>query len=586
MNTKCRWPRCTEGTIHPNGYFVICTSPCDSSARWWFASTVFPLIAGTFGPIANLFSVCAVAQTWRVKIPPGELDTKGTRVSDPTWLVVLKSISLVFAVIANVLLLLNFGRRVPYRIAMPLTIFCWYISFFFLLVPLCLARSQLMFHPWVGYAFSQSWYYGIISCVIYFVISTLLVLHILGAYVVRAYARSFDILTLPQRTLMLQTMSLILYLSLGAGIFAAVQGWNFNDGLYWALYTLLTIGIGTDFPLTTTLGKALLMPYAVVGIIMVGLIISSIRTLVLERGKIRVVRRGLERQRRKWVKDVQLSGLSFLERKKHEFDTMRRIQMRADRFRRYFAFASSLFASLFLWFMGSLAFWYSEHNYQHWTFFESLYFSYTTLLTIGYGDYYPRSNAGKPFFVVWTLMAVPTVTILISNMEDTIIVTWVKKGAMVIEKTFLPDISTTEPCSHHTDETHDMECRRVEENARDELCRRLGREIARLSRDVGQKKHYDWEDWVEWLALLGDEHAGESTPHALEARAEKGQRRLQVDGDGKADEWSFLWLSDNGPLFSGTSETVWLLEKLCERLETVLQEMSDTSGNDRREATV
>ena len=57
----------------------------------------------------------------------------------------------------------------------------------------------------------------------------------------------------------------------------------------------------------------------------------------------------------------------------------------------------------------------SERN-QGWTYFGSLYFSYTSLLTIGYGDFAPQSNSGKPFFVFWSLLAIPTLTILISNM--------------------------------------------------------------------------------------------------------------------------------------------------------------------------
>ncbi len=31
------------------------------------------------------------------------------------------------------------------------------------------------------------------------------------------------------------------------------------------------------------------------------------------------------------------------------------------------------------------------------------------------------SNAGKPFFVFWSLLAIPALTILISNMGDTIV---------------------------------------------------------------------------------------------------------------------------------------------------------------------
>jgi potassium channel subfamily K len=65
-------------------------------------------------------------------------------------------------------------------------------------------------------------------------------------------------------------------------------------------------------------------------------------------------------------------------------------------------------------------FWKTEKK-QGWSYFESVYFSYTTLLTIGYGDFQPISNSGKPFFVFWSLLAVPTLTILISHMGNTVI---------------------------------------------------------------------------------------------------------------------------------------------------------------------
>ena len=70
--------------------------------------------------------------------------------------------------------------------------------------------------------------------------------------------------------------------------------------------------------------------------------------------------------------------------------------------------------------IGAVVFWQAEKD-QAWTYFESIYFSYTTLLTIGYGDFQTISNSSKPFFVFWTLLAVPTLTILISNMGDTVI---------------------------------------------------------------------------------------------------------------------------------------------------------------------
>lgn len=54
-------------------------------ARWWWAGTAFPLIAGTFGPMANAFSICALVENWRVKIPKGGTEEHGIDIPDPKW---------------------------------------------------------------------------------------------------------------------------------------------------------------------------------------------------------------------------------------------------------------------------------------------------------------------------------------------------------------------------------------------------------------------------------------------------------------------------------------------------------------------
>ena len=53
--------------------------------RWWYASTAIPLLAGTFGPMANAFSICALVENWRVKIPPGGTEEHGINIKDPKW---------------------------------------------------------------------------------------------------------------------------------------------------------------------------------------------------------------------------------------------------------------------------------------------------------------------------------------------------------------------------------------------------------------------------------------------------------------------------------------------------------------------
>lgn len=114
------------------------------------------------------------------------------------------------------------------------------------------------------------------------------------------------------------------------------------------------------------------------------------------------------------------SRMSERERRRAEFDAMRAVQELAATKRKWISLSISGGVFMFLWLVGALVFYKAEKN-QNFTYFEGLYFAYTSLMTIGYGDLSPMSNSGKPFFVFWSLLAVPSLTILISDMGDTVV---------------------------------------------------------------------------------------------------------------------------------------------------------------------
>ena len=325
------------------------------------------------------------------------------------------------------------ARRLAFSIAQPITIIGWYLASILLIGDLT-AIIHIVKVPGERRALTQAFYYAIFACALYFIIASLMVYTVYGAWKGH-YSKEFK-LSMSQRTLMLQTISFMIYMVGGAGVYAKVEGWMFLDALYFTNYTLLTVGIG-DYAPSTHLGRGLLFPYAIGGIIILGLVIGSIRTLVLERGKKKIGSRILEKQRRAHLEKMMKNkahhltpieskqqaremGMSEQQRREEEFQVMRKIQEKASANQKWQALLISGSAWLFLWFIGALIFYFAEYE-QGWSYFGSLYFAYTTLLTIGYGDYKPFSNSGKAFFVFWSLLAVPTLTILISNMGDTVI---------------------------------------------------------------------------------------------------------------------------------------------------------------------
>ncbi|RKK18463.1 hypothetical protein BFJ66_g8276 [Fusarium oxysporum f. sp. cepae] len=418
--------------------------------RWWFASSAFPMIAGTLGPVASAFSICALVRPWRQHYIPSEPLKEAAFVADPIWLTVINAIQLGMAIISNIFLLLNMTRRVRFTIAQPLTIIGWYISAILLIALLATASGPLyegFGHPREELIWSQAFYYGIWAAILYFVDASLMVITFYGASVGH-YPNDFN-LTPSQRTLMLQTIMFLLYLLVGAVVFSNIENWNYLDTVYWADVTLFTVGFG-DFTTQTNLGRALMMPYALVGVISLGLVIGSIRSLVLERGKKQVDARMEEKKRRRIVRTMTKKGKDEVlepireprrqdstvsqgaqsnnqlpateyERRKAEFDLMRKIQAQTSYRRRWVAMGISTGVWLILWLLGAYIFVKCEEDYQGWKYFDGFYFCFVSLTTIGYGDVTLISNAGKSFFVFWSLLALPTMTVLISNAGDTVV---------------------------------------------------------------------------------------------------------------------------------------------------------------------
>lgn len=500
-------------------------------------------------------------------------------------LIGVNAASLVLALIANLALLLNMARRLPFAIAQSITIVGFYSASFILIGLVCEASTNAFrLDPPQEHALSQAFYYAIIAAVLYIIIASLMVVTVWGAYGGH-YEKEFR-LTKSQRTLMLQTIMFMIYLLLGACIYTYIEGWQFLDAVYWADFTLLTVGIGSPLTPLTHLGRGLLFPFAIGGIITIGLVVGSIRTMVLERAKAKMEARMTEKRRERVLRsrDTQnqtiktnlfkrvsfdQDGMTEAERREQEFNIMRKIQNDAGTVRRWIALAASTFAACILWFIGALVFYYSERA-QGWSYFVALYFSYTSLLTIGYGDFQPQSNSGRPFFVFWSLLAVPTLTILISNMGDTVIkgfsdlTIWlgsitvlpgeggVRESIKATTQTFRrrvlnrsdprEDFGFEQPPGFlaHRDPENGQEkrrlhvdevtMRRVAQHLEDEELHEateaeregdmlerdihfyhyiLARELRNLMRDTSESppKQYDYSEWVYYLKLIGQDES-------------------------------------------------------------------------------
>lgn len=566
-------------------------------------------------------------------------------------LIAINAVSLTLALVSNFALLLNMARRLSFSVAQSVTIIGWYIASI-LLISLVAAAVHIVKVPGESRALTQAFYYAIIAAILYFAIATLMSITAYGAYRGH-YPKEFE-LTMSQRTLMLQTISFMVYMIAGAAVYSRVESWKFLDAVYFTNYTLLTVGVG-DYAPSTHLGRSLLFPYAIGGIVTLGLVVGSIRSLVLERGKKKLGSRMIEKKREALLKNLRKKedtarlipvaseehatqvGMTERERRKQEFHLMRKIQDRASTRQKWTALIISGTAWFLLWFIGAVVFWKAEHA-QTWSYFDAVYFSYTTLLTIGYGDLAPFSNSGKPFFVFWSLLAVPTLTILISNMGDTVVKSVRDLTLYLGEFTVLPgevgikdraveamaklrfDQVLKDGKAHIMDEPPDFVGEKDSEHASDQGVRAIAAEpnaktyeheeleAAGAARERGDRlqeniheyhyllirefrnvmKHlnenpprkYTYEEWAWFLKLMGEDEASIDSHRKAPIKVKKSKDSKpdtqQAQSDGKDNSIKqWSWLGNRSPLMGETEEAEWVLGRLSTTLERELKKQSD-----------
>ncbi|KAK6333253.1 Potassium channel [Orbilia javanica] len=470
--------------------------------KWWFAAKGIPLIAATVGPLANLTSVAALVSPWRADLMLDGDHPYDQRYDipfpDPKWAIGINAASLVFGFIGNFFLMCNYSRRIRYAVAMPFTIICWYIAFG--LLSSILAALHAYARPVSpGQIYTQAFWFGVISASLYLFSASILFINIAG-FLKKHYPAHIES-SRAEKNLMLQTIFFFLWMGIGALVFSKVEGWSYSDAVYFCNVTLLTVGFG-DIAATSDAARGIVFPFSVVGIIMLGLVVNSIHGFVIEIGEKQVVEQHITNRRRDVANravaasselnrdDPSLAHFQtpitsptsptvhrrgtdslksetlplrhsgslrhipqqiftafsskrrsrpiLLRASRDRFEAMRRIQRHTVKFKKWTALVSSTVAFLTLWLLGAVIFMIAERDTQGLTYFQALYFCYVSLLTIGYGDLSPRSNAGKAFFLLWSIWSVPTITILISSMGSTVIENFQNATLRLAEFTILP----------------------------------------------------------------------------------------------------------------------------------------------------
>lgn len=247
---------------------------------------------------------------------------------------------------------------------------------------------------------------------------------------------------------MMQTLVFFLFTGICALIFCKVEGTTYVNGIYFMVVTMLTIGFGDVTPHTAIM-KVLTFPMTVIGITLLALIVTSIVRLLTDRARRRKlelkkhlkhkvsekkrIHAGYGSKLRLWVTRSSQGDGPRLKRSltlQEELMKLREDDWKRERRANLKSMSIGFSVFLIFWFIGALIFNFVEVNSlflmmltiamgirKCFILLLHVFFSVEItddrfFLTIGFGDFVPTSEAGKPIFIVYALLAVPTMTII------------------------------------------------------------------------------------------------------------------------------------------------------------------------------
>ncbi|EGW30690.1 uncharacterized protein SPAPADRAFT_155809 [Spathaspora passalidarum NRRL Y-27907] len=364
---------------------------------WFNISSYFPLVAACLGPLANMISVVALIEHWTVD----SHEVNAIRA--------MNGVALGFGILGNISLLMNFSGTVRYLISQCVSILSWFCASMILIGAVVVTNHNCREETEICNE-TEGFFYVIFTSVFYFCCSCILLVNFLG-YKLNKYPATFN-LDHKQRTLMLFTILFAMWSVVGSVCMThLIEGGGYGEMLYYCIVSFLTIGLGDIVPQSPG-GKVMVLALSFGGVMLMGLIVATLRSVIISSAGPAVFWHKIELERLKLVHKLEQEGKTLTPEK--AFHKMRVIRRRVKAHQMNKSLLITMIVFMGFWLVGAAVF----HAIEGWSYFNSVYFCFLCLLTIGYGDFAPKTSLGRVFFVSWAIGAVPLMTILVSNFGD------------------------------------------------------------------------------------------------------------------------------------------------------------------------
>ncbi|KAE8224131.1 hypothetical protein CF319_g2932 [Tilletia indica] len=259
-----------------------------------------PIISGILAPFSIMLEVPGFTSSWYIST--GRELGNAVYEKNPVLLDIGLAFSMAFAVFANLCIILRFLEVMRPKkstlIAMVLLTLHDSINVAALAI---FGKARAVDD---GFTYSEGYWMTLGSTLA----STIVNFTLIADYInTKQFRDAGSGLTRKQRELVIMTMLVLFYLSIGALIYCLMLKINFETALYFVVCTLFTIGFGDITPKTTA-SRIVLFVYAPIGIVLIALVIATTRETILEQfeqsykqRRLAVKQRYVERQEAKRV---------------------------------------------------------------------------------------------------------------------------------------------------------------------------------------------------------------------------------------------------------------------------------------------
>jgi potassium channel subfamily K len=219
-------------------------------------------------------------------------------------------------------------------------------------------------------------------------------------------------------------LAILAYLALGVVAYSSSwlgggNNWSLVDALYFSVVTFTTVGYGDLCP-TTTAGKAFTIMYGLSGISILGAAIATIgsRLVQKENDMIQAAREASRKRVLGFVNAIAGTEDDGGNSTTTEHETIRKNSSNVPSWRHTIrllarksipAFSALLLGGVC---MGKL---------EGWTVVDSIYYSFITAGTLGYGDFSPVSRPGRLWGVVFIPLAVAAAGDVLGNVASALL---------------------------------------------------------------------------------------------------------------------------------------------------------------------